>query len=114
MIAIGTNNERLCQQTGHSTGFDYAENRDFYKNLSVEIVAGFWFRLGYSRVAVKRFGYVFDPFFLACCALYAVNRWLIKPHTHIAFFHNWFNDALLIPCALPPLLLAHDLLRLRP
>jgi SAM-dependent methyltransferase len=62
---------------------------------------------------VKRFGYVFDPFFVVCCALYAVNRWLIKPHCHIAFFHNWFNDLLLIPCALPPLLLAHRWLRLR-
>jgi ubiquinone/menaquinone biosynthesis C-methylase UbiE len=63
---------------------------------------------------VKRFAYVFDPLFLACCALYAANRWLIKPHTHIAFFHNWFNDTLLIPCALPPLLFVHDLFRLRP
>ena len=62
---------------------------------------------------MKRFGYVFDPLFLVCCALYAANRWLIKPHCHIAFFHNWFNDVLLIPCALPPLLLAHRWLRLR-
>jgi len=62
---------------------------------------------------VKRFGYVFDPIFLISCALYAANRWLIKPHCQIAFFHNWFNDVLLIPCALPPLLLAHRMLRLR-
>ncbi|HEV7925144.1 MAG TPA: class I SAM-dependent methyltransferase [Verrucomicrobiae bacterium] len=62
---------------------------------------------------MKRFGYVFDPLFLFCCALYATNRWLIKPHCDIAFFHNWFNDVLLIPCALPPLLLAHRWLRLR-
>jgi SAM-dependent methyltransferase len=62
---------------------------------------------------VKRFGYVFDPLFLVCCALYAANRWLIKPHCHVAFFHNWFNDVLLIPCALPLLLLAHRCLRLR-
>jgi len=52
-----------------------------------------------------RFGYVFDPLFLVCCALYAANRWLIKPHTHIAFFHSWFSDLWLIPCALPPVLL---------
>jgi ubiquinone/menaquinone biosynthesis C-methylase UbiE len=62
---------------------------------------------------VKRFGYVFDPVFLLCCALYALNRWLIKPHCHIAFFHNWFNDTLLIPCALPPVLLMHRWLGLR-
>ncbi|HZQ47846.1 MAG TPA: class I SAM-dependent methyltransferase, partial [Verrucomicrobiae bacterium] len=63
---------------------------------------------------MKRFRYVRDPLFLLACALYATNRWLIKPHTHIAFFHNWFNDTLLIPCALPPVLLAHALFRLRP
>ena len=63
---------------------------------------------------MKRFAYLFDPLFLACCALYAANRWLIKPHVHLAFFHNWFNDTLLIPCAMPPLLFVHDLLHLRP
>jgi hypothetical protein len=63
---------------------------------------------------VRRFGYVFDPIFLAGCALYAANRWLIKPHCHIEFFHSWFNDILLIPCALPPLLLVHRWLGLRP
>jgi ubiquinone/menaquinone biosynthesis C-methylase UbiE len=62
---------------------------------------------------VKRFGYVFDPLFLLCCGLYALNRWLIKPHCEIAFFHNWFNDVLLIPCALPPVLLTHRWLGLR-
>jgi hypothetical protein len=62
---------------------------------------------------VKRFGYVFDPLFLVCCALYATNRWLIKPHCHIAFFHNWFNDTLVIPCALPILLLVHRKFHLR-
>jgi ubiquinone/menaquinone biosynthesis C-methylase UbiE len=62
---------------------------------------------------VKRFGYVFDPLFLLCCALYAANRWWIKPHCHIAFFHNWFNDLLLIPCALPPVLLTQRWLGIR-
>lgn len=62
---------------------------------------------------MKRFRYVFDPLCLLCCLLYAVNRWLIKPHCHIAFFHNWFNDMLLIPCALPPVLLVQRWLGLR-
>jgi len=65
-------------------------------------------------VSGRRFGYVFDPLFLLCCALYAANRWWIKPHCHIEFFHSWFNDCLLIPCALPPLLLMHRVLGLRP
>ena len=63
---------------------------------------------------MRRFGYVFDPLFLICCGLYAANRWLIKPHCHIVFFYSWFNDILLIPCALPPLLLVHRWLRIRP
>ena len=63
---------------------------------------------------MRRFGYVFDPLFLVCCGLYATNRWLIKPHCHIEFFHSWFNDVLLIPCALPPVLLAHRWLGIRP
>jgi len=95
-------------------GRGYSAWRDSYKSFCVEVVAGIWFRHNHSRSAVKRFGYVFDPLFLLCCALYAANRWLIKPHCHIAFFQNWFNDVLLIPCALPPLLLAHRWLRLRP
>jgi hypothetical protein len=45
--------------------------------------------------------------------LYVLNRWVVRPHVTAAFFHNWFNDALLIPCALPPLLLAHRWLGLR-
>jgi hypothetical protein len=62
---------------------------------------------------VRRFNYVFDWLCLLCCALYAANRWVIKPHTHIVFFHSWFNDTLLIPCALPPLLWLHRRLGLR-
>jgi len=62
---------------------------------------------------VKRFLYLRDPLFVAACALYAINRWLIKPHAGFLFFHNWFNDALLIPCALPIVLLAHRWLGLR-
>ena len=62
---------------------------------------------------MKRFGYVRDPLFLSCCGLYALNRWMIKPHLHSIFFHSWFNDILLIPCALPPLLLVHRWFGLR-
>jgi hypothetical protein len=62
---------------------------------------------------VKRFRYFFDPLCLVCCALYALNRWEIKPHTHLAFFRFWFNDSLLIPCALPPLLQVYRWLKLR-
>lgn len=62
---------------------------------------------------MRRFRYVLDPLFVACCALYALNRWEIKPHTQVTFFHSWFNDVLLIPCALPPILMLHRWLGLR-
>ena len=62
---------------------------------------------------MNRFGYLRDPLFLLGCGLYGLNRFLLKPHFHHAFVHSWFNDGLLIPCALPPLLLLHRWLRLR-
>jgi hypothetical protein len=61
----------------------------------------------------KNFSGLHDPLFLGCCALYAINRFLIKPHLTGGFFHNWFNDLLLIPCALPILLAVHRALGLR-
>ena len=61
----------------------------------------------------KRYCGVPDPLFLGCCALYVANRWLVKPHFPSAVFHDWCNDLLLIPCALPPLLLVHCWLGLR-
>jgi hypothetical protein len=62
---------------------------------------------------LKSFRYLRDGLFLVGCLLYAVNRWGVKPHVHNAFFHGYFNDILLIPCALPPLLLAQRWLLLR-
>lgn len=54
-----------------------------------------------------------DPFWLVCCALYAVNRWGVKPHFPGSFFHCWMDDLLLIPCALPLMLQMHRSLGLR-
>ena len=59
------------------------------------------------------FRYLRDPLFLPGCALYALNRFWWKPHFHNAFLHSYFNDLLLIPCALPPVLLAQRWLKLR-
>jgi hypothetical protein len=50
---------------------------------------------------------------LGSCAAYALNRWLLKPHLHSALLHSYFNDALLIPCALPLALLLQRWLGLR-
>lgn len=62
---------------------------------------------------MKRFAYWADPLCLLSCSLYAVNRWGLKPRIHSPFLHDHFNDLLLIPCALPPLLWLHRRLRLR-
>ncbi len=66
-----------------------------------------------SCAALKSFGYLCDRLFLLACLLYAVNRWGLKPHVHNFFLHGYFNDVLLIPCALPPLLFIQRLLGLR-
>ena len=50
---------------------------------------------------MRRFGYWRDGLCLLGCALYALNRWGLKPRIHSAFLHGQFNDSLLIPCALP-------------
>ncbi len=62
---------------------------------------------------MKPFQYVRDPLFVCACALYALNRWLLKPNVHSPFLHDHFNDLLLIPCALPVLLLMQRKFRLR-
>jgi len=62
-----------------------------------------------------RFTYLADPLFVVSCSLYATNRWLIKPllSPHEVFLRGYFNDLLLVPCALPPVLFLHRLLGLR-
>jgi len=62
---------------------------------------------------LNSFRYLGDRLFLVTCSLYALNRWLLKPRVRSAFLHDHFNDVLLIPCALPPLLLLHRWLRFR-
>lgn len=50
---------------------------------------------------MKRFRYWRDSLCFGCCALYAFNRWLVVPHVHSRFLSGYFDDLLLIPCALP-------------
>lgn len=61
------------------------------------------------------FRYLRDRLFLTSVALYALNRWVVKPRlaTGEHFLRGHFNDLLVIPCALPPLLLFHRLVGLR-
>lgn len=62
---------------------------------------------------MRRFLYWRDPLFAICCGLYALNRFYLKPHFHSAFLRSHFNDLLLIPCALPLVLLFQRWLGLR-
>ncbi len=62
---------------------------------------------------MKPFRYLRDGLFLTACCLYTLNRWGLKPRVHSAFLHDHFDDLLLIPCALPPLLLMQRFLQLR-
>jgi hypothetical protein len=59
------------------------------------------------------FRYARDPLFLLASLLYLLNRTLLKPHLQIPFLHNYLNDLLLIPCALPLVLLLQRKLQLR-
>jgi hypothetical protein len=59
------------------------------------------------------FRYLADPLFLLCCGLYVLNRWLLKPHLHSVFLRSWFDDLLLVPCAIPVLLWIFRRLHLR-
>lgn len=62
---------------------------------------------------MKRFRYALDPLCIFGCAVYALNRWLVKPHVDGIFLHGHFNDLWLIPCALPLVLWLHRNLGLR-
>lgn len=62
---------------------------------------------------MRRFFYCRDPLFLIGCVAYALNRWVLKPHTTSRFLHGYFNDLWLLPCALPPILWLHRRLGLR-
>src|SRR4051812_47906607 len=62
---------------------------------------------------MRPFRYLLDPFCVFGCAAYIVNRLLLRPHIHSVFLHGYFNDQLLIPCALPPVLWLHRRLGLR-
>lgn len=53
---------------------------------------------------MKRFGYLRDPLCVAACLLYVLNRGWLRGHVGGEFLTGYFNDLLLIPAALPPVL----------
>lgn len=62
---------------------------------------------------MKRFAYFADPACVAAWLLYVVNRWWAIPHGAGPLLRGQFNDLLLIPAALPPVLALQRWLGLR-
>jgi len=54
------------------------------------------------------FRYLRDPLFLLAVALYVANRWWWQSEFGGFFLNGYFNDLLLIPAALPPILWLHS------
>ena len=63
----------------------------------------------------RPFRYLADPVCITALALYALNRFVLKPH-HIGgwFTHGYLNDLLCLPLFVPMILRAQNLLGLRP
>ena len=51
-----------------------------------------------------RFRYLADPLFLLGCGLYLLNRLVLKETVGGTFLVSYFNDLLLVACAVPVLL----------
>lgn len=62
----------------------------------------------------RRFRYAADPVCVVSVILYAINRYLLKPH-HIGgwFTHGYFNDVLCLPLFVPLILLAQRMVLVR-
>lgn len=62
---------------------------------------------------MNAFGYARDRTCWLACALYAMNRWAVPAALKNVFLRGYFNDCLLIPAALPLMLLLERRLGLR-
>lgn len=100
---------RLWKSYCKKSPFRYISCHD--SNSKNRTVGFFWSRD--SGPALNSFGYLRDRLFQVCCFLYALNRWGLKPRVHNYFLQRYFNDVLLIPCALPVLLFLERQLHLR-
>jgi len=62
----------------------------------------------------SKFSYLADPIFISCLFLYAINKFLIIRFDYLnILFLCYFNDILLVPCCLPPLLFVMHKIKLR-
>lgn len=62
----------------------------------------------------RRFRYIADPVCIASVALYAVNRWFLKPNgIGGVFTAGYLNDVLCLPLFLPLILFVQRVVRLR-
>lgn len=62
----------------------------------------------------RGFRYIADPICIGLLLIYALNRWLLKPHgIGGAFTQGYLNDVLCLPLFLPMILKVQRLLRIR-
>lgn len=67
-----------------------------------------------SKSIPSRFRYLRDPLFIACVALYFVNRLVVKRLIPDGFVHDHFNDLICIPFWVPIMLWLQRSVGLRP
>ncbi|MBN9521845.1 hypothetical protein J0H58_25570 [bacterium] len=60
-----------------------------------------------------RFRYLRDPLFVACVAVYLVNRFVLKPAWEVEFVHAHLNDLICVPFWVPVMLWGERRLGLR-
>ncbi len=59
------------------------------------------------------FRYLTDPLFVFCLALYAANRWILKPYFPNEFSQSYLNDLICLPFWIPIMLWTMKCLGLR-
>ena len=59
------------------------------------------------------FRYLTDPLFVFCLALYAANRWVLKPYFPNEFSQSYLNDLICLPFWIPIMLWTMKCLGLR-
>jgi len=62
---------------------------------------------------MRPFRYIFDPLFVMSAGIYALNRFVLKPHFATPFLHQHLNDLLCIPFWVPIMLFFQRIMKLR-
>lgn len=104
--------DKQADPNGGELPKDRSSGNDWRYDIDRQTAPVARFRAAHSRAGVK-FRYLNDSLFRGCILLLLLNGLVLKRLSDAAFLHHYFNDCLLIPCALPILLLLQRILRLR-